>query len=221
MSNTKIVDEKEFKLSGKTLYTLEIAGAAIFGALSVVVSVFITPLIPRVPGWFIAIVDPISIIWITCLLIFGVRSGFLCLIIGTVGLMPWDPYPLIGPPMKFSATFSLVIVSVLFLKLYKREEGILKSQKFKKTRNYIFYGLLGIILRILVMLILNIIVFLTIFADFLSYVNLKFLGLPNLSGWTAIFIGAPIINAYQSVIDLVIPYLIVFGTKLDKKYEIW
>lgn len=221
MSEHKVVEEKESKISGKTLHTLEIAGAAIFGALSVVVSVIITPLIPRVPGWFIAIVDPISIIWITCLLIFGVRSGLLCLAVGTIGLMPWDPYPLIGPPMKFSATFSLIIISILFLKLHKREKGILKSQKFKEPRIYIIYGLLGTILRIIIMLMLNILVFLTVFADFLGFVNLGFLGLPDISGWTAIFIGAPIINAYQSVIDLLIPYLIVFGLKLDKKYEIW
>lgn len=221
MSIIEDVEEKESKLSGKTLYTLEIAGAAIFGALSIVVSVVITPLIPRVPGWFIAIVDPISIIWITCLLIFGVRSGLLCLAVGTIGLMPWDPYPLIGPPMKFSATFSLIIVSIIFLKLYKQKEGIRNSQKLKEPRNYIIYGVLGTILRIIIMLFLNILVFLTVFADFLSFVNLEFLGLPNVSGWTAIFIGAPIINAYQSVIDLVIPYFIVFGLKLDTKFEIW
>jgi len=221
MSNIENVEERESKLTGKILFTLEIAGAAIFGALSVVVSVVITPLIPRVPGWFIAIVDPISIIWITCLLVFGVRSGLLCLVIGTIGLMPWDPYPLIGPPMKFSATLSLIIISIIFLRLYKQEEGTRNSQKFKKPRNYIIYGTLGMVLRIIIMLILNILVFLTVFADFLGYVNLEFLGLPNVSGWTAILIGAPLINAYQSVIDLTIPYLIVFGLKLDKSFEIW
>ncbi len=221
MSEIEDIEEIESKLSGKPLFTLEIAGAAIFGALSIVVSVIITPLIPRVPGWFIAIVDPISIIWITCLLIFGVRSGLLCLAIGTIGLMPWDPYPLIGPPMKFSATLSLIIVSIIFLKLYKQEEGIRNSQKFKKPRNYIIYGVLGTILRIIIMLILNILVFLTVFAGYLGYVNLEFLGLPEVSGWTAIFIGAPIINAYQSVIDLLIPYLIVYGAKIDEKFEIW
>ena len=91
----------------------------------------------------------------------------------------------------------------------------------KEPRNYIIYGVLGTILRIIIMLFLNILVFLTVFADFLSFVNLEFLGLPNVSGWTAIFIGAPIINAYQSVIDLVIPYFIVFGLNLDTKFEIW
>ena len=45
--------------------TIEIAGAAIFSALSIALSALIIAnplLVPRVPGWYIAYFDPISII---------------------------------------------------------------------------------------------------------------------------------------------------------------
>ncbi len=221
MSYTESVEEKEFRISGRTLSTLEIAGAAIFGALSIVISVFVTPLIPRIPGWGIAIIDPISIIWITCLLIFGVRSGILCTAIGTVGLMPFDPTGWIGPLMKFSATLSLIIVPIVFLKLYKREDQVKRSLKLKKPKNYIVYGALGTVLRIGVMIIFNIVLFLTLWSDWLAYTDLGFLGLPKVSGWAALIIGAILINGWQSVLDLLIPYLLVFTSKLDEKFEIW
>jgi len=220
-SDVEIYEEKEVYMSPKARLTLEIVGAAIFSALSIVISVYITPLIPRIPGWGIAIVDPISIIWITCLLIFGVRAGLLCTVIGSVGLIPFDPTGWVGPLMKFSATISLIIVPIIFLKLYKRVEGERKSLKLKNPKNYITFGVLGMILRIAVMVGLNIVIFLTIWSDWLAFTNLEFLGLPNISGWTALIIGAILINAWQSILDFLIPYLLVFTSKLDEKFEIW
>ena len=219
-------DEKASKMSKSAQRTLKLAGAAIFGALSLIMSAFLTPILARIPGWQIAIFDPISIVWITCFLIFGVEAGLLSLGIGAFGLLPFDPSAWLGPLMKFSATFSLLIVPIIVLKLYKREEGVLNSKKLKDRKNFIISGVLGTILRCIVMLILNITVFLTIFAGFEGTVNLAFIGLPGISSWTAIIIGVIIINAYQSALDLLIPYIIVYGAldyglKLDEKFEIW
>ncbi|MFW9969162.1 MAG: hypothetical protein ACFFDF_03110 [Candidatus Odinarchaeota archaeon] len=220
MSERKL-GEIEAVRSKSSQLLIEIAGAAIFGALSVVVGAFLAPNIPRIAGWFIAIVDPISIIWVACFLIFGVRAGILCSVVGSVGLMPFDPTGWIGPSMKLAATISLILVPIIFLKLYRRETGIVNSQKLKRPKNYIVYGILGTILRIGVMEILNVIAYLTAFANYAGYISLAFLGLPQITGMTAILIGAPLINAWQSVLDLLIPYLLVFTTKLDKKFEIW
>jgi hypothetical protein len=68
---------------------------------------------------------------------------------------------------------------------------------------------------------LNIIAYLTAFAIYADWITLEFLGLPQITGMTAILIGAPLINAWQSLLDLVIPYLLVFTPKLDEKFEIW
>ncbi|MFX0024108.1 MAG: hypothetical protein ACFE9S_17405 [Candidatus Hermodarchaeota archaeon] len=213
--------EKEAIRSTSSQILIELAGAAIFGALSVVVGAFLAPNIPRIAGWFIAIVDPISIIWVACFLIFGVRAGLLCSVVGAVGLMPFDPTGWIGPSMKLAATISLIIIPITLLKLYKREPGIINSQKLREPRNYVINGLLGTVLRIVVMEILNIIAYLTAFAAYADFISLEFLGLPQVTGMTAILIGAPLINAWQSALDLLIPYLLVFTTKLDEKFEIW
>lgn len=199
-------EEKETFMSKKSQLTIQLAGAAIFGALSLVVSIFVVPILPRTPQGM-AYFDPVSIIWVICFLIFGPLAGILCMIIGFVLLIPFDPsIPVIGPLMKLVATFSLVIVPIVLLKLYKKEQGVLQSKKLKNKKNYATYGLLGTAFRIVVMVILNTIVY------------LAFFGPEGLMFWLILVV---IINALQSLWDLLIPYLIVFGTNLDEKFEIW
>ena len=218
------VEEKKTSPSKKTKLTIEIAGAALFSALSIVVGAFLTPTLTqllRIPGWFIAIIDLISLIWVACFFLFGARAGLLCCIIGTIGLMPFDFSAPVGPLMKLAATVSLIIVPIIFLKLYKREPGVRKSQKLKEFKNIAIYGALGTLLRIVVMVLLNILVFLTVFSIYIDQISLAFLGLPEVTGLTAVIIGAPLINAWQSGLDLIIPYIIIYGGKLDQQFEIW
>jgi len=230
LSVTKRPDEKESKLTRTSQFIIQLVGAGIFGAISIVLSAIITAnpaIVPRITGWGIAIVDPISIIWMCCFLIFGVEAGILCSFIGFVGLIPFDTWVgIIGPLMKLSATLSLMIVPILALRLYKRNSEIRNSQKLKKPINYIAFGGLGIVLRIFMMLFFNTLIFLTILGDSVSFVSLGFLGLPEINGWTAIILGVIIINITTSLFDLIIPYGIVFGIldyglKLDDKFEIW
>ena len=109
-------EEKESFRSKTSLMTLQLAGGAIFGALSIVVS-FIAAFLPRTPEGF-AYFDPVSIIWVLCFLIFGPLAGILCSVIGMVGLMFFDPFAPIGPSMKFIATIPMIIVPMLLKKLY-------------------------------------------------------------------------------------------------------
>jgi riboflavin transporter FmnP len=222
LTQEHFAEERETVMSKSSRIVLQISGAALFGALSLVVSAFTTKILPRIPGWGIAFIDPVSIIWVMCFLIFGAKSGLLCCAIGTLGLMPFDQsLPIVGPLMKFSATIPLIIVPILFLKLFRYKEGVKNSQKIKKPRNYVVYGILGIILRIGVMMIANYLLFVTILADVFPYVSLDFFGLPGVTGWTAIIIVVIFINAETSLWDLIIPYVIVFGAKIDQKFSIW
>lgn len=214
-------EEKSFVRSKSSQRTLTISGAASFGALSLVLSAILAPIIPRVPGWGIAYLDPVSIVWIMCFFIFGTKAGLLCCVIGTLGLMPFDPFAPIGPLMKFSATVILIVIPMLLLKLYKTEEGVKNSQKIKKISNFAITSILSVLLRIAVMMWFNALLFLTLFAPLFAYVNLEFLGLPNVTGWSAIIIMVIFINAETSVWDLLIPYLTVFGLKLEEKFDIW
>lgn len=224
LKQENITEEKKTSPTQKSKVTLEITGAALFSALSVVVGALLTPTLTdllRIPTWYIAIIDLISLIWVTCFYLFGPRAGLLSCIIGTLGLMPFDKSAPLGPLMKLTATVSLIIVPIVFLKLYKRESGVRTSQKLKKSNNILLYGVLGTLLRIVIMTLLNILVSLTLLSTSLSGITLTFLGLPEVTGLTAIIIGAPLINAWQSGLDLIIPYIIVFGGKLDHQLEIW
>jgi riboflavin transporter FmnP len=201
----KLSGVRSTPLSRNTSITLKIAGASLFGALSIVLS-FLAPILPRIPQG-IAFFDPVSIIWILCFIIFGPSAGILCSIIGFIGLIPFDlSIPVIGPLMKFSATIPLIIVPTLILKLYKTEEGVLKRDKLKKPKNYLITGLISIIVRDIVMVLINIVVY------------ISFFGPNGLEGWLIVI---AIINPIQSIWDLLIPYALVFGTKLDKKFELW
>ncbi len=210
-----VSEEKETFMAKRTLRTIQIAGGAIFGALSIIISALTTPIIPRIPGWGMAIFDPVSIIWITCFLIFGPIAGVLCCIIGAFGLLLFDPTG-IGPIFKFSATIPLVIIPTLILKLFKRKEGKLNSPKLKDPKNFAFTGILALVFRIIIMIIANVIFFM-FFANLFEWAETPITS----EAWIFIIIFAIVVNAYQGALDLIIPYLVVYKTKLDEKYEIW
>ena len=128
-------DEKEVKISKRTLLIVQIAGAAIFGALSLIIEPIISPLVDLTKIYGYTLIDPTSIIWMICFYTFGPLSGILCAFIGMMGMMPTDPFTPVGPIMKFIPTVCLMIAPILILKLYKPENG---SQKhcWKRFCNY-------------------------------------------------------------------------------------
>jgi len=214
-------DEIEVTRGKQLQIKLQIAGGVIFAALSTVVAVVLSPIInaSRIIGWGIAMFDPTSWIWIICFLLFGTMAGIISCVVGSFGLLIID-YTGIGPAFKFFATIPLIIIPFLILRL--REKGVINSQKLKDPRRFAFTGVISIIVRIGVMLILNFLFFAIVWGiDTLAFVNLEVLGLGNITGVTALLIFTPIINLYSGVLDLVIPYFIVFVTRLDEKFEIW
>jgi len=200
-------EEKVARMAKNSQTIIQIAGAALFGALSIVLST-LAPILPRFPPVYgIAYFDPVSITWMLCFLIFGPKSGILCSVIGFIGLIPFDEsLPVIGPMMKLFATLPLILIPIILLNLHKREEGVLKSQTLKKPKNFIISGIIAVLVREFVMLFLNIVVW------------LSFFGSEGLLTWLAVI---AIINPIQSVFDLGIPYIVVYGTRLDKKFELW
>ncbi|NVM35106.1 MAG: hypothetical protein HWN81_05890 [Candidatus Lokiarchaeota archaeon] len=212
--------ETEAIRSKKSNFRIQLAGGAIFGALSTVVALILSPIInaSRIQGWGIALFDPTSWVWIICFLIFGIRAGIICSVTGSFGLLIIDPTG-IGPAFKFFATIPHIIIPYLILKW--REKGLLTSQKLKDPKIFSFSGAISIVVRIGAMLILNFIFVATIWADFFEYINLEVIGFANITGISAILIFTPIINLYTGVLDLVVPYILVFGAKLDEKFGFW
>jgi hypothetical protein len=182
--------------------TLEIAGAALFGALSIVVS-FSAAFIPRLP-WGIALLDPISIVWMVCFLIFGIRSGIICSVAGTMGLMFFDPFAPIGPFMKLAATLPMMIIPYLALRITKKNESC-SGRDFASIKLWFSSGIIATLVRIVIMLPLVVVV-----------VSLLF-GTPLMEIVTFVLI----LNTVQSAWDIIVPWIIVYPTKIYEKYCIW
>ena len=201
--------------SKRSELTLQLAGA-IFGALSAVVAIILSPIInaSRIPGWLIAMFDPTSWVWIICFLIFGVYAGLISCSAGSVALLLIDPSGWVGPLFKFCATVPLILTPYFIFKLKE-------SQKLKKIRNFAISGVISTAIRIAIMLLLNLLLFATIWSDWFEGMSLEVIGFGNITGLSAILIFNPIINLYTSVLDLAIPYLLVFGSKLDETYGFW
>lgn len=201
---------------------LQLAGGAIFGALSTVMAIMLKPIIDasRITGWGIAMFDPTSWVWIICFLVFGLYAGLISCVTGSFGLLLIDPSGWVGPVFKFSATVPLIIIPYLILKLWERDTT--NSLKLKDPKNYVITGGLSIAIRIVVMIFMNYLFFITVWGiENLDYVTLEVLGLGEITGKTAVLIFTPIINLYAGALDLAIPYFLVFGSKLDEKFGFW
>lgn len=192
--------------SKKSRLTLQLAGGAIFGGLSIVLAFVLSPIInlSKIQAlWGMALFDPTSWIWIISFLIFGPIAGVLSSVIGSIGLWIIDLNPL-GPVFKFTATLPLIIVPTLILKLW--EENKLNSRKLKDPKKYTLTGIISIAVRIGVMLVFNIV-----------YIIIVFGGLD----FVFVFAVVIIVNTYTSVFDLIIPYILVFVTRLYDKFDFW
>ncbi len=205
MSEIEFAEEKESFRSTRSQNTLELTGGAIFGALSGVFA-WMASILARA-GIGMAYFDPISIVWVLALFIFGPIAALISSGAGMLLLMPFDPFAPIGPIMKFAATITLMLVYIIALKLYKKEQGVSKCEKLRPIKRFLILGLIATGVRIGVMVILNIIVY---------------LGLGNpIAGLGAWLVTITILNAVQSIWDLVIPYIIVFGLKINERFKIW
>jgi len=196
----------------KKKITLDVSSAAMFIGLSAVFSAWITPLLPRVPIWGIAIIDPISIIWITCYYIFGWRSGLICLVGGTLILFLFDPTG-IGPIFKFLATLPFILIPTIYWWLESRYKGPkLRFQKWIAVpTNNIKSNVIALGARLVLMIMSNYIFFMTALGGDISWLSLSFLGLPQVTGWSAVILFVIIINTWQSFWDTFIPYNLSFN----------
>ncbi len=179
----------------------KVATAAILASLSLAASP-IAATLPRIPGWEIAILDPVSFFWVIAFLMGGLWVGLLSVGVGTIGLFFFDPTGY-GPFFKLEATLPMILIPYLFVMLFgrKREGSDLSAPKF-------FFSAMavGTIIRLVLMIITNLI------------------AVPILYGpWPpeAIISYAFVLNLSQSFWDALIPYLIVFATPLFKRFGMW
>ena len=196
--------------------TRKIGAAPVFGGLSFLLDALTAPYLPRVPGWGIGFIDPVSIIWVTSYLLFGLTVGLSTSVIGTMGLMFFDPFTPVGPIMKFLATIPIILALDGGMRLmhFKPYSGI----SLKPLKQYIPLSLVGVTVRVVLMTFMNVLLFLTILS--LSYASINLFGF-QLTSWDAVVTVAVLVNAEQSIWDCGVSYLLTFSTRLYDQVRFW
>lgn len=176
--------------------------AAVMAALSLASSP-IASVVPRVPGWDIALFDPVSFFWIIAFLIGGIFVGLVAAFAGTVGLFFFDPSG-IGPIFKILATAPMIIIPWLAVHFTARKTGgrILASPSF-----YITAMIVAFLLRLFIMVPVNLVMVPILYG--------------NIYPAEFIVTYAVILNTSQSIWDALIPFLIVYPTGIFKHFKMW
>lgn len=198
-------EPQDFELSERSKESERVKQAA-FAAIMAAISIASSPIasvIPRIPGWDIALFDPVSFFWIIAFLLGGIFVGMVTVFAGTLGLFFFDPSG-VGPLFKLLATAPMIIVPWLaVLYIGQRNGGVsLASPRFYVTAMF-----LAAMLRLLIMVPTNLVMVPLLYGDI----------------WTPDFIVTftLILNLSQSLWDALIPFLIVHGGQIFKRFGMW
>lgn len=179
----------------------QVVTASVLAALSIAAAP-IASVVPRIPGWGIALFDPVSIFWVIAFLLGGYGVGILSTFAGTFGLFLYDPTA-IGPIFKILATLPMILVPWIGVRRLRKEEG---GESLSKTRFYATMMVAAFILRISIMVPVNLVY---------GAIALPFLTVEFILGY------AIILNAFQSLWDALIPFIIVHKTEIFKSFGMW
>ncbi|MHA1949226.1 MAG: hypothetical protein ACXAAO_04430 [Candidatus Thorarchaeota archaeon] len=205
VSEVEDMESEEFELtevSEESKRVKQAAFAAIMAALSLASSPIVS-VIPRIPGWDIALFDPVSFFWIIAFLVGGYFVGSVTAIAGTIGLFFFDPSGF-GPLFKLLATAPMIIIPWLAVRFSAPEEG---GSKLASLQYFVMVMLAATALRLLIMVPTNLVMVPLLYGPFL----------------TADFIISYtiILNLSQSLWDALIPYLLVHKSQIFEKFGMW
>ena len=179
----------------------QIVTASVLASLSIATAP-IASIVPRIPGWGIALFDPVSIFWVVSFLLGGYWVGILCAFAGTGGLFLYDPTA-IGPMFKLLATLPMIMVPWYGVKRLGNEAG---GKTLSRPRLYATLMVSAFLLRLALMIPVNL---------FYRAIALPFLTVEFVLGY------AIILNAFQSLWDALVPFVIVHRTQVFKSFGMW
>ena len=192
--------------------------ASVLASLSIAIAP-VAEIVPRIPGWGIAIFDPVSLFWIISFLIGGIWVGLVSTIAGTMGLFLYDPTA-IGPVMKVIATLPMILVPAYGVRKlrnikrdgeisrpwYRGDNTLVGGEALSRPKFYATLMILAFVLRLALMVPIN-----------LLYGSIAY------PFFTMEFIinYAIILNSFQSLWDALIPFIIVYPTGVFKTFKMW
>jgi hypothetical protein len=200
----------------------KVAAAAILASLSIAVSP-VASMVPRVPLFGIAVFDPISLFWVIAFLVGGIWVGSVSMVAGVIMLNFFDPYPIIGPLLKFLATAPMIVLPWLAVRgasgvgkggILSRipflrdgiEEGAEGGSMLSGRYLYGVLMFLAYLVRLAVMIPVNLTVVPILWGvgDFVFIV-----------GYTLV------LNTIQSFWDAFLPFMVIHRTPVFKNYGMW
>jgi hypothetical protein len=132
----------------------------------------------------------------------GVWVGLISVISGTMGLFLYDP-TLVGPIFKLTATLPMLLIPWLGVHLQKNKVG---GETLSRPKLYVTLMFLAFLLRLALMIPINLIY---------GSVAYPFLTMEYIAAY------ALILNAFQSLWDALIPFIIVYPTGVFKAFKMW
>ncbi len=175
--------------------------ASVLAALSIAMAPIVS-FVPRIPGWGIALFDPVSIFWVVAFLLGGYWVGIVSTFAGTLGLFMFDPTA-IGPVFKLMATLPMIIVPWFGVRRLGNKAG---GESLSRPRFYAMLMISAFILRLAIMVPLNLLY---------GSVAYPYLTVDFIVGYVII------LNAFQSLWDALVPFIIVHKTDIFKSFGMW
>lgn len=198
----EIHDDMDLTMTSESAERVKkIVTASVLAALSIAVAP-IASIVPRMPVWGIALFDPVSIFWIVAFLLGGYWVGILSTFAGTFGLFLYDPTA-IGPIFKLMATLPMILIPWFGVRRLENGTG---GKSLSRPRFYATLMLSALIIRLLIMVPTNLIY---------GAIALPFLTVEFIIGY------AIILNAFQSMWDALIPFIIVHRSGIFKSFGMW
>jgi hypothetical protein len=217
-------DDESFDLteqSDSSLRTKKLAMAAIFASLSIIITP-IAAFIPRIPGWNIALFDPVSFFWLIAFLLGGGWVGLVSMVAGAIALNFFDPTPFFGPLLKFVATLPLIVIPWLGVKYHLKKgmrapfpdtdsaeesKGDLKGGRIlSRLTTYLPLMFIAFLIRLILMIPLN-----------LMIVPLLW----GLDDFGFIVTYTVILNTFQTLFDIILPYVVIHRTTIFENFKLW
>ncbi|MFX1605527.1 MAG: hypothetical protein ACFFDD_06430 [Promethearchaeota archaeon] len=199
---TEIQEFELTEISDSTDRVKKIAVGGILASLSVAVAPSVG-FIARVAGWGIALFDHVSIFWMVSFLIGGPIVGSISLVAGGLALFPFDPFSPFGPIFKMIATLPMMVIPWYGVRKLRNEVG---GEALSRPKFYATLMALAFLLRVSIMVPINI-AYLALFAPVISLEVIINFGI--------------ILNAFQSLWDALIPFIVVYPTGLFKYFKMW
>lgn len=187
------------------------ASVAILSTLAIIAEI-----IPslRVP-WGMKI-DFVGVIWVLAFFLYGSSQALCVSIITTIFIAGYSPTAFIGAAMKFLATVPMFLVPATFRYLP------ISSEKTSKVFNSILAitaaGILAILTRVIVSSAANYYWAIPVFFGMPSEVVLQKMFGNSIWAFIAFVAG---MNVFQGVVDIVVPWFLVFKGRLGRYFGTW